>query len=73
MATHELDCRELLCPMPIVQLSMTVKALSSGDLLKVSATDPAFKPDLEAWADMTGHVVVEFKDGAVKEALLRVA
>ena len=73
MATHELDCRQMLCPMPIVKLSMTIKRLASGDLLRVTATDPAFGPDLDAWAEMTGHKIVEFKDGAVKEALLRVS
>lgn len=73
MAMHELDCRELLCPMPIVQLALAVRAMSSGDLLKVRATDPAFRPDLEAWSEMTGHTVVEFCDGPVKEALLLVA
>jgi len=73
MALSELDCRELLCPMPIVQLSMAVKKLSSGDLLQVLATDPAFKPDLDAWAELTGHAVIEFQDGPVKKATLRVA
>ncbi len=73
MATHALDCRDLLCPMPIVHLSMTIKALASGDLLEVLATDPAFKPDLEAWAELTGHALVEFQDGPVKKATLRVA
>lgn len=58
--------------MPIVQLSLAIKQLSSGDLLKVSATDPAFKPDLDAWAELTGHTVVEFHDGSVKEAVVRV-
>lgn len=73
MAQHELDCRDLLCPMPIVQLSMTVKKLSSGDLLEVLATDPAFKPDVEAWSALTGHALLEFEDGPVKKAKLRVA
>lgn len=73
MPTRDLDCRQLNCPMPIVQIALAIKTLSPGDLLRVSATDPAFKPDLHAWAGMTGHTIVEFRDGAVQEALVRIS
>lgn len=73
MPTHELNCERMLCPLPIVKLSLKVRELASGELVRVRATDPAFRPDLDAWAEMTGHTIVEFRDGAVKEALLRVS
>ena len=61
MAEHHLDCRNLKCPMPIVQVALRLRQLTIGDDLIVQATDPAFLVDMQAWARMTGqqlgHVV----------------
>lgn len=68
-----LDCRQLQCPMPIVKLSLAVKGLASGEELVVTATDPAFGADLEAWASMTGHRIVAFDGGETMTARIQVA
>ncbi len=67
---HPLDCTNLRCPVPIVRISQTVKTLAVGDRLRVQATDPAFRPDLEAWTRRTGHLLVEFTEGQVQQALI---
>ena len=66
-----LDCRGLSCPMPIVKISMSIRKLAEGELLTVLADDPAFKTDLEAWAEKTGNELVEFNDGTEQQALLK--
>ena len=71
MAQHQLDCKELNCPMPIVRISQKIKTLESGDLLEVEACDPAFQADLEAWTEKMGHQLVEFTDGDVKRAIVK--
>lgn len=58
--------------MPIVQLSLRVKDLEAGDLLKVEATDPAFKADVAAWSEMTGHRLVSLEDGDCHVATIEV-
>ncbi len=68
-----LDCRKLLCPMPIVKISLAVKEMEPGDVLVVEATDPAFELDVQAWADMTGNQLEEFEGGDVQRATIRVA
>lgn len=72
METIKLDCRGLRCPMPIVKLGMAVRQLEDGTEVEVEATDPAFEPDLHAWARKTGHTVVHFDHGGdVQRALVR--
>lgn len=61
-----LDCKGLLCPMPIVRLAKTVKELESGQVILMEATDPGAIPDVEAWSKNTGNpLVAHDKDGAV--------
>jgi tRNA 2-thiouridine synthesizing protein A len=64
---EKLDCLGMRCPMPIVRLSMAMKPLEPGALIEVSADDPVFRPDIEAWARKTGHSIESFEttDGIV--------
>ena len=71
MTNHELDCRHLTCPMPIVKISRAMKAIASGETLAIRATDAAFRADLEAWVSKSGHELLEFADGAEQFALLK--
>ena len=71
---EQLDCRGMRCPMPIVKLSMAIKGLYAGNELTVTADDPAFRPDVEAWVKKTGNDLVSFDvvDG-VAHAVVRKA
>ena len=57
--------------MPIVRVSQKIRTMAPGDELVVDADDPAFKADIEAWAQMTGHKVVSLVEGEVTTAVLR--
>lgn len=57
--------------MPIVKLGMTARQLAPGTEIEVEATDPAFEPDLLAWAKKTGHAVLQFEGGEVQRAVVR--
>jgi len=61
---QEVDARDCKCPMPIVKIAQKIKTIQVGDQLKVLATDPVFKPDIEAWCRKTQNKLVEFIDGA---------
>ena len=50
-----LDTRGLLCPMPVVKVSQVIRGLTSGQVLKILATDPGSKADMPAWAEATGN------------------
>jgi tRNA 2-thiouridine synthesizing protein A len=65
-----LDCIGLRCPMPIVRLSLAIKALRAGDRVRIDATDAAFEADLRAWVQQLGHPLIEFRPGMVQQALV---
>lgn len=72
MEPNTLDCRGLKCPMPIVQTALAMRALGMGEVLTVEATDPAFLPDIRAWAEVTGNALdSEESDGEIKRARIR--
>jgi len=61
-----LDCKGMLCPMPIVKLSKAIKELDSGQVVLMEATDPGAIPDVAAWSKNTGHpILAQDKDGRV--------
>ena len=56
---RELDCKGLLCPMPIIKVSKEVKTMQVGQILKMVATDPGSIPDMDAWAKETGNELLD--------------
>ncbi len=50
-----LDCKGLLCPMPVVKTKRAIKGMDIGQVLEMIATDPGAVPDMEAWAKQTRH------------------
>ena len=57
-----LDTKGMLCPKPVIETSKAIKQVAVGQVLEVLATDPASKPDLEAWSKMTGHKLLSFAE-----------
>ncbi|MBB3210473.1 TusA-related sulfurtransferase [Rhodopirellula rubra] len=71
MKVHSLNCQGMNCPMPIVELTKAARTLSEGDQIEVTATDMAFKPDVEAWARRMGHQITSYEsDGEVQKAVI---
>lgn len=60
MNTHkELDARGLNCPLPILKAKKALADMSSGELLRVIATDAGSVRDFQAFAKQTGNELVE--------------
>ena len=51
----EVDARGLNCPLPILRAKKALATLSSGQVLKVVATDPGSERDFNAFAKQTGN------------------
>ena len=65
-ADQTLDCKGLLCPMPIVKLAKAFKELVPGQVLLLEATDPGSVPDVAAWSKNTGNPILsQDQNGAV--------
>jgi len=57
-AQQTLDCRGLLCPLPVIKLSKAIKGIKVGEVVEMLATDPGSVPDMEAFQTQTGHEIV---------------
>ncbi len=71
MATIQVDARGMACPGPISALTKAYRKAKNGDTIEVLATDPGFKPDVQAWISRTGNELVELKeeDGVIKAVI----
>lgn len=69
----ELDCRDLPCPRPIIELAKALPSVAVGDLLAVVARDPAAKYDVPAWCRMRGQEYVgeDLADDGLPRYLVR--
>jgi tRNA 2-thiouridine synthesizing protein A/cysteine desulfurase len=72
----ELDCRDLLCPRPIIELARHLADVEVGGLLAVVARDVAARTDVPAWCRMRGQEYVgedTADDGAPRYVVRRVS
>lgn len=58
-ATKELDTRGLNCPLPILKAKKALADMTSGQTLKIVATDPGSLRDFQAFARQTGNELVD--------------
>jgi tRNA 2-thiouridine synthesizing protein A len=49
----ELNARGLGCPLPIIKTKKSLNELTSGQILRVIATDPGSVADMQAFAEQT--------------------
>lgn len=52
---RELDARGLNCPLPILRAKKTLNEMTSGQVLRIVATDPGSVKDFQAFAKQTGN------------------
>lgn len=51
----DLDVRGLNCPLPILRAKKALTGMTSGQVLRVLATDPGSVKDFQAFAKQTGN------------------
>jgi TusA-related sulfurtransferase len=72
----ELDCRELRCPMPVIELAKHLADVEVGGLVGVVTRDVAARVDVPAWCRMRGQEYVgedTADDGAARYVVRRVS
>jgi len=53
-----IDCKGMLCPLPVVKTRKAIKGMEIGQILEMLATDPGVVPDMSAWEKQTRHEIV---------------
>lgn len=54
----ELDARGLNCPLPILRAKKALTEMTSGQVLRIVATDPGSVKDFQAFAKQTGNDLI---------------
>jgi tRNA 2-thiouridine synthesizing protein A len=75
-ADLELDCRGMICPLPVIQLGKRYAEVPVGGLVAVVATDVAARTDVPAWCRMRGQEYVgegTAPDGTARYLVRRVS
>lgn len=62
MAEYELDATGLRCPIPVLKARKMMKSLTTGDILKVTATDPGAKQDFQNFCETTGYRLLSLEE-----------
>jgi TusA-related sulfurtransferase len=55
----EIDCLGLYCPEPIFRTRIALDEMNKGDILKITADDPAAEEDLKRLAERLRHEILE--------------
>jgi tRNA 2-thiouridine synthesizing protein A len=58
----EVDTRGLKCPLPLLRLKKALNTLDSGQVVRVTATDPASVLDFGVFVEQTGHLLLERRE-----------
>jgi len=68
----KLDACGLQCPGPIIKVFKGINEMETGEVLEISATDPAFGIDLESWCKRTGNQLLRIiKEGTITRAWIK--
>lgn len=55
---QQLDLKGLKCPLPVLRANKALRALAPGDVLEVTATDPASAKDFVTYCQTAGHLLL---------------
>jgi tRNA 2-thiouridine synthesizing protein A len=64
LIVQRIDCRRLLCPMPVIRVQNAIEQLPPGSRVEAVCTDPGALNDIPAWCRINGHKVIESKTEA---------
>ena len=57
--SQEVDASGLMCPLPLLRLKKILVLMDSGEVVKVTATDPAAHLDFGVFTHQAGHHIIE--------------
>jgi len=59
MSEHHLDTKGLKCPLPVLKARRAMKAVPTGGVLTVEATDPGSVEDFKHFCETAGFALLE--------------
>ncbi len=63
-AEKKLDATGLFCPEPVFRTKIEIERMQVGQIITVSADDPAAEEDISRWVSRNGHELLDMsQDG----------
>jgi len=59
--TKTIDVRGMFCPEPVFRTKIEMERMAVGNILKITADDPASEEDITRWVNRMGHQLIELK------------
>ncbi len=66
-----LDTTGLMCPEPVMLLHKKIREMSSGQIVRVTATDPSTTRDIPKFCHFLGHQLLEQEEGDIYRYLIK--
>jgi len=57
----ELDLSGLVCPLPLLKTKQALNRMTSGQIIKILATDPGSERDFQVFAEQSGNKLLEIQ------------
>ncbi|MGY5143917.1 MAG: sulfurtransferase TusA family protein [Candidatus Nitrosopumilus sp. bin_32a] len=58
-AEKKLDATGLFCPEPVFRTKIEIERMQVGEIITVSADDPAAEDDISRWVTRNGHELLD--------------
>ena len=69
---NEINCEGLNCPLPILKTKKVIDGMLSGQILKMTSTDPGSVSDMDSWTKRTGNSLVSHaEDSSVHTFIIK--
>jgi TusA-related sulfurtransferase len=59
--TKTIDVRGMFCPEPVFRTKIEMERMAVGNILKITADDPASEEDITRWVNRNGHQLIGIK------------
>ena len=59
--TKTIDVRGMFCPEPVFRTKIEMERMAVGNILKITADDPASEEDITRWVNRMGHQLIDIK------------
>ncbi|MBU1863587.1 MAG: sulfurtransferase TusA family protein [Candidatus Omnitrophica bacterium] len=71
MADEVLDCKGMVCPLPVAKTQQKVRQMTKGKTLQIIADCASFPSDIKEWCSKTNHPLISINTvGAVTTAVI---
>ena len=61
-AEKKLDATGLFCPEPVFRTKIEIERMQVGEIITVSADDPAAEDDISRWVTRNGHELLDLSN-----------